>query len=66
MDIRLNKSEKDVVEYLIDNANETAVSLSEKIDISKRTVERTFKSLQDKGIIIRDGSKRDGHWKVIK
>ena len=66
LDIRLNKSEKDVVEYLIDNVNETAVSLSEKIDISKRTVERTFKSLQDKGIIIRDGSKRDGHWKVIK
>lgn len=66
LDIRLNKSEKDVVEYLIDNANETAVSLSEKIDISKRTVERTFKSLQDKGIIVRDGSKRDGYWKVIK
>ena len=34
--------------------------------ISKRTVERAFISLQEKSMIIRSGSKRDGKWVVIK
>ncbi len=45
------------------------ISLSEEEDrmgISKRTVSRTIASLQGKGIVERQGSKKSGRWKVVK
>lgn len=46
--------------------NENALSLCEIIGVSKRTSERALKSLQEKGFIERQGSKRDGIWIVKK
>ncbi|MDK4480833.1 HTH domain-containing protein [Fusobacterium necrophorum] len=40
--------------------------LAEKIGVTKRTIERTFKILQEKKRIERIGSKRDGNWIVTK
>ena len=50
---------------LIDNPQITAEILSEKIDVAKRTIERTLSELQKKGKIERIGSRKDGMWKVI-
>lgn len=44
----MNKIEKKVVELLIKNPSLTLIELSEKIGITKRTIERTFKFLQEK------------------
>jgi ATP-dependent DNA helicase RecG len=42
----------------------TLAEISEKIDKSHRTVKITMKSLQDKGVIERHGSKKSGSWKI--
>jgi len=65
LNVGLNKTEKKVIELLIENPSLTSIELSEKIGVTKRTIERTFKSLQEKKMIERIESKRDGIWIVI-
>lgn len=55
-----------MIELLIENPSITSVKLAEKIGVTKRTIERTFKSLQEKKMIERIGSKRDGNWIVVR
>jgi len=64
--LRFNKTEKMVYDYLKVEPYVTAEELSTKIVPSKRSIERAFSSLQQKGLIYREGSKKDGYWKVIK
>lgn len=64
--VGLNKTEKKVIEILIENSSLTSIELSEKIGVTKRTIERAFKSLQEKKMIERIGSKRDGNWIVVR
>ena len=66
MNVGLNKKEKKVVSLLIDNSEYTSDELAEKIGVTKRTIERAFVSLQNKKVIERIGSKRNGRWIVIK
>ena len=58
--------EKRVIEILIENSSVTSVELAEQIGVTKRTIERTFKTLQEKKRIERIGSKRDGNWIVVR
>ena len=62
----LNKTEKRVIEILIENSSVTSVELAEQRGVTKRTIERTFKTLQEKKMIERVGSKRDGNWIVVR
>ena len=62
----LNKTEKRVIEILIENSSVTSVELAEQIGVTKRIIERTFKTLQEKKRIERIGSKRDGNWIVVR
>jgi len=66
LNVGLNNTEKKILELLLLNPNENALSLSEAIGMTKRTSERALKSLQEKGFIERHGSKRDGYWIVKK
>ena len=66
MNVGLNKTEKKVIEFLIENPSFTSDNLAEKIGVTKRTIERTLKKLQEKKMIERIGSKRDGNWIVIR
>lgn len=43
-----------------------STELAEQIGVTKRTIERTFKTLQGKKMIERIGSKRDGNWIVAR
>lgn len=63
--VGLNKTEKKVIELLIEDQSLTSIEIAEKIGVTKRTIERAFKSLQEKNIIERIGSKRDGNWIVV-
>ncbi len=44
----------------------SAVLLSKKIGISRLTIDRTIKSLKEKGYIEHEGSTKKGTWKVLK
>ncbi len=58
LNVGLNKTERKVIEFLIENPRITSVALAERIGVTTRTIERTFKSLQEKKMIQRIGSKR--------
>ncbi len=60
--VGLNKTQKKVVMLLIENEGYTAEELSKIMGVTSRTIERALKQLQEKEIIVREGSKRDGNW----
>ena len=66
LNVGLNKTEKKVISLLIEDSEYTSDELAAKIGVTKRTIERAFISLQNKNIIERIGSKRDGSWIVTK
>ncbi|MDA3923603.1 MAG: HTH domain-containing protein [Kiritimatiellae bacterium] len=39
--------------------------LAEKISVSERTVQRYVKVLQESADLVRVGSRKEGHWKVL-
>ncbi|MDO4977971.1 MAG: hypothetical protein Q4E53_11985 [Eubacteriales bacterium] len=51
---------------MIENLEATANDMAATIGISKRTIERTLKKSQEKGLLIRSGAKKSGSWIVIK
>ena len=61
----LNKTEQQILKYVLVQPDITAGELAAKINVTTRTVERNIASLQKKGKLVRNGSKRDGKWKVI-
>lgn len=66
LNVGLNQTETKAIQLLIENPAYNAEELAETIGVAKRTIERTFVSLQEKGLLERVGSKRDGRWMVIK
>ena len=66
INIGLNKTKKKAIELLIENPAYTSAELAKQIDVTRRTIERSFKTLQEKKMIERIGSKRDGNWIVIR
>lgn len=66
LNVGLNKTEKKVVSLLIEDSEYTSDELAVKIGVTKRIIERAFVSLQNKKVIERIGSRRDGSWIVIK
>jgi len=65
-DIILNNTEKSIVTHLLERNSYTARELAEEIAVSKRTIERSLATLQQKGRIARAGNKRSGYWLVMK
>ena len=62
----LKPSEKKVLSAILENPDESAAKMAERLGLGKRTVERALARLQGLGMIERIGSKRDGRWIVIK
>ncbi len=60
----MKKTEKKVIDLLIENPGYNSEDLAGKIGVTKRTIERAFKTLKEKKMIERIGSKRDGNWIV--
>ncbi len=60
----LNEMEKLVLDMLKKNPYLTAVMISEMLNKSSRTIQRTIESLKNKNLIERIGEKKNGYWKV--
>ena len=58
--------ESNIIGELLINPYLTQQEIAEKLVIGRRTVVHYMASLQDKKIIVKDSSKRDGYWKVLK
>lgn len=62
----INDIEKRLLEELLINPSATADALSLSIKRSKRTIERYLKALLEKGYLERNGSNKNGVWKIVK
>ena len=66
LNVGLNVTEKRVITHLLENPEATADNMACAIGVTKRTIERTLKKLQEKGILVRSGAKKNGSWIVIR
>ena len=64
--IKLSDSEKKVLTEIRKNPSVTVLDLVTKTNLSEPTVNRALKSLKEKNILRREGSKKDGFWKTEK
>ena len=62
----LSEEENSLVNYLIRNPKATYNNCSSDMKISRRSISRLFNTLQNKGIIVREGSKKSGKWRIVK
>ncbi len=62
----LSNREIDIMNIISDDENLTSAKMAEILGISERTVKRYIASLVQKGILIREGSDKTGHWKIIR
>ena len=63
--VNLLESERLVLEEIKRNPHVTMNEIVIVPDISRRTVARALKPLQEKQIICRIGADKNGHWKII-
>ncbi len=64
--VHLTATEKQILSLLEEDQTSTIDNLSQKVNKTTRTVERSLKNLQDKQKIERVGSKRSGFWVISK
>lgn len=62
----LNERQTKIVKMLKKVSNSTYEQLANQCGVSIKTIKRDLKKLQDLNIIKRVGSKKTGHWEVIK
>jgi len=49
---------------VVEDVVETSATLSKKLSVTPRTIQRDLDTLQRLGVIYRVGSDKDGHWEV--
>lgn len=64
--LSLNKSELAVYRLIEKAPQNSRQGIANQLNISTRTVDRAIKALIQKNLIVRKGSKKTGHWSVIK
>ncbi len=64
--INLTKNEQQILNLIINNNQITREEIVNKTNLSDRTISRAIKHLQEVNIILREGSKKAGYWKVLK
>ncbi|HMI09285.1 MAG TPA: Fic family protein [Candidatus Saccharimonadales bacterium] len=62
LDAPLGKTEQAVLAAIMSNPYATYQEIADKISKTSKTVQRTFASLKDRGLISRVGSDKTGHW----
>lgn len=62
----LTDNELTLLSILLSNPSISLFDASDRMGISRRTVSRIVASLQDKGIVERKESKKEGGWRIVK
>ena len=62
----LNNREEKILAVIKLMPTMSATMLSEELGVSRSTVDRTIRSLKEKGYIIHEGSTKKGTWKILK
>ena len=66
VNVGVTNSEEKILKCIQEEPNTNSTKIAEKINLSKRQVERLLASLKSKGIIDHIGADRNGQWKILK
>ena len=64
--IKLTKNEQEILSLIVNNNQIIREEIVKELRLSDRTVSRAIKHLQDENVILREGSKKTGYWKILK
>ena len=67
-DILKKVSDRQGLILLLIKTNEliTIQEMTQKVKVSEKTIKRELATLQEKGILTREGGRKDGHWVILK
>ena len=60
----LSENQNAIIKLIKENPQITQIEIAEKLGLSRRAVQNNLQTLQEKNIIERAGSKKDGKWIV--
>jgi ATP-dependent DNA helicase RecG len=63
--VPINEIEKQVLKLVEDNNKITYEEIAEHIGKNRKTAQRIVTDLKNKGIIIREGARKNGYWKLL-
>lgn len=61
----LSTTQNKILEMIQKNPKVTQEKMSEKMTISKRAIQKNIKEMVERGIVKREGSARNGYWKIL-
>ena len=65
VNLPVNKTQKKLIELLIENSKYTYDELAKKLNKTRETVRANLRILEDKKLIKRVGADKNGYWKVL-
>lgn len=54
-----------IIDVIRENQSVTVDEMAERADVPKRSVERELQRLRERGVISRQGAKKNGYWEII-
>ena len=63
--INVGENERKILSIIAHTPQATAREMAEVLDITLRQCERILAKLKEKGLIVRVGANRSGHWKIV-
>ncbi len=60
----MNQTQKKIIEMILTNSKITQTAMAEELGVTSRAVKKSIKELNEKGILERVGSSRNGYWEV--
>ncbi len=64
--LELSNTARLIIEFINSDSSITAETMSERIGISRRAIEKQIKKLRDSGVLIREGSTKSGYWRITE
>ena len=61
----LTENERLVLKLIEEDQESSIPQIAKKANLSKATIDRTIKILKEKGILTREGAKKNGRWIVL-
>ena len=62
----LTERQRIILEIITEDALVTISEMSLKIGAATRTIIRDIEELQAKGVLVREGGRKEGHWVIVK
>ena len=63
--VPLSEREKNILDSIQTNPRITAKEISDMLGVNEKTIKRDIAELKEKKIIMREGSKKTGFWKIL-